>query len=111
MNTTHYPSLALCQRLSELGWTRETEKSWEDLGHRQRIADTFEGSLCPAPSVAEMLDVAVEKARVEFCLFATLALPYRNIEAPVFTPSNSMSRADQLATCLINLAERGEITL
>lgn len=57
MNTTHYPSLELCKKLTEIGFPI-SEKFWQ----YWKICDTFhdcmihsEASVCP--SVMEMLDV------------------------------------------------------
>jgi hypothetical protein len=126
MPNPNYPSLALCQRLKELGWSMETEKEWYLGRHFGMLAGEapmeFLGDvgeergntikvLCPAPSVAEMLDVAVtkEKCRVEFGFGSIFMAPCGGNAQTIC--DLSMTRADQLATCLINLAERGEITL
>jgi len=57
MNTSHYPSLELCKKLTEIGFPI-TEKFWQ----YWKICDAFhdcmihsEASVCP--SVMEMLDV------------------------------------------------------
>ncbi|MCK9629869.1 MAG: hypothetical protein M0R37_14935 [Bacteroidales bacterium] len=112
-NPNHYPSLELCQRLKELGWKQETEIVWcQAAGALTR----FVGKECdkdiPAPSVAEMLDqLGRGVRRVEFGPKATWVFPFDGNGDDCSNCDSSLSRADQLATCLINLAERGEITM
>ena len=121
MNPTHYPSKELCQRLKELGWKQETEKSWEDLGHRQRVADTHEGSLCPAPSVAELGEMLANANLKSSLLEIKCGLyhtgTFHNFFAQTIYDSHedktfcADTEADARAKLLIQLAERGEITM